>query len=97
MSIQMTQLHDKYPISANLDRSVLKLTSVHQRVSWVRACDRHTEKIITQNDLIVYIDSSNKQRRVADCEDVFPAVLEGFYQYFRPHPPRLRSMYIERM
>jgi hypothetical protein len=40
------------PISANLDRSVLKLISVHQRE---RPCGRHTEKNITQNDLITSI------------------------------------------
>jgi hypothetical protein len=40
------------PISAHLDRSVLRLTLVHQRE---RPCGRHTEKNITQNDLIISI------------------------------------------
>ena len=91
MLTQMTQLHDN-PIS---DRSVLKLTSVQKR----RVAVDIQKKIYnyTKQFDCVYNDFSNKQRRVANCAGVFPAVLEGSYQYFRPHHPRLRSIYIERM
>lgn len=45
----------------------------------------------------IYDNFSNKQQRVADCAGVFPAVLEGSYQFYRLHHPRLQSIYIERM
>jgi hypothetical protein len=60
-------------------------------------CSRHTEKQLYKRVDSIYDDFSNKQQRVADCADVFPAVLEGSYQFFRLHHPRLRSKLIERM
>jgi len=86
----MTQLHNKYPISTHLDRSAWLSASEGKGVD--------IQKInYTKRFDCFYDDFSNKQRRVANCADVFLAVLEESYQYFRPHHPRLRSIYIERM
>jgi hypothetical protein len=59
--------------------------------------DIREEKNYTKRFDYIYNDFSNRQRRVADCADAFPAVLEGSYRYCRPHHPRLRSIDIERM
>jgi hypothetical protein len=91
MSIQMTQFH---MISAILI-SVLKSASVHPCIRTEMCGKTYRKNNYTKRVDSIYDDLSNKQQRVADCADGFPAVLEGSYQFFRPHHPRLRSIYIE--
>jgi hypothetical protein len=81
-----------YDAIARSDISVFKPGSVHQSILKGKVCA--IVDIQENNYTNCIYNFSNKQQRVVDCADAFPAVLEGSHRFFRPHHPRLRSIYI---